>query len=66
MGRRTGGGSVSAVETIRKRLDLSMEKFSDALGYGSSSYGDMIRRGEVSITTALAAEALMRRQVPGV
>lgn len=59
------GGSIAATETIRKRLDLSMQQFSEALGYGASSYGDMVRRGEVSQTTALAAEALMRRQAPG-
>lgn len=59
------GGSVAAVETIRKRLDMSYQQFSEALGYGASSYGDMVRRGEVSQTTALAAEALMRRQAPG-
>lgn len=58
------GGSIAAVETIRKRLDLTLQQFSEALGYGASSYGDMLRRGEVSQTTMLAAEALMRRQAP--
>jgi hypothetical protein len=64
MARRTSGGSLAAVETIRKRLDLSQAEFSVALGYGESSYGEMVRRGEVSLTVALAAEALMRRQAP--
>ena len=35
------------------------------MGFGPSSYGDMVRRGEVSKTVNLAAEALMRRQAPG-
>lgn len=64
MTRRTTGGSLAAVETIRKRLDLSQAEFSVALGYSESSYNEMVRRGEVSVTVALAAEALMRRQAP--
>src|SRR5690242_18730759 len=65
MAKRRSSGSLAAVETIRKRLDLTLGEFSLALGYGESSYGDMMRREEVSQTTALAAEALMRRQAPG-
>lgn len=65
MSRRITGGSVAAVETIRKRLDMTLQQFSEVLGYGASSYGDMVRRGEISLTTALAAGALMRRQAPG-
>jgi hypothetical protein len=64
MSRKTTG-SLAAVETIRKRLDLSQAEFSEALGFGASSYGDMLRRGEITQTAALAAEALMRRQAPG-
>ena len=66
MARRTGGGNLAAVETEYGSGSLSpSEKFSEALGFGPSSYGDMVRRGEVSKTVNLAAEALMRRQAPG-
>ena len=63
---RKNGGSLPAVETIRKRLDMGQAAFSEALVFGASSYGDMLRKGEISMTVALAAEALMRRQAPGV
>ncbi len=58
-------GSISAVETIRKRLDRTMEQFSEDLGYGKSAYAQMVRDNKVTKTVALAAEALMRRQAPG-
>jgi len=38
-------GSIAAVETIRKRLDRTMEQFSEDLGYGKSTYGRNGARG---------------------
>ena len=55
----------AAVETIRKRLGLSMAEFSTAIGYAPSAYGDMVRLDKITETAALAAECLSRRQAPG-
>lgn len=57
---------VAGLETIRKRLGLSMADFSHALGYASgTSYSQAVRAGKITKTTALAAECLSRRQAPG-
>lgn len=53
---------IDAVETIRKRLGLTFQDFSQALGFEKSSYNKMTSEGHVTETVALAAEALMRRQ----
>jgi len=57
-------GSIAAVETIRKRLDRTMEQFSEDLGFGKSAYSQAVRDKRITQTVALAAEALMRRQAP--
>ncbi len=57
--------SKAAVETIRHRLDRSMTQFSEDLGFAPSAYADMVRTDQVTVTAALAAEALSRRQAPG-
>lgn len=57
---------ITATETIRKRLDLSIKDFSKALGYSSgTTYAAMLAKGTIPKVAALAAEALMRRQAPG-
>ena len=64
MARKPPEVPAAQLETIRNRLQLSQEAFSEALGFGASAYGEMRRRGTVTKTVALAAEALMRRQAP--
>lgn len=53
---------IDATETIRKRLQLTEAQFSEALGFADHSYHQMVASGRCLKTTALAAEALMRRQ----
>lgn len=65
MARKTAEVPIAPVETIRHRLQMNLTEFSEALGFGTSAYGDMVRRGTVTKTVHLAAEALMRRQAPG-
>ena len=55
---------IGPTETIRHRLDMSMEKFGEAIGFGSGSYAGMVKSGKITVTAALAAECLMRRQAP--
>jgi hypothetical protein len=53
---------VAPLETIRKRLGLSLEAMSEAIGYASGTYGGFVRDGHAPKTAALAVEALSRRQ----
>lgn len=53
---------IDATETIRKRLQMTEAEFSTALGFSDQSYHHMVVEGKLLKTTALAAEALMRRQ----
>jgi len=55
----------AAVESMRNRVEMSAEEFSEALGLGRSTYGEMKRENRVPLTVALAAETLVRRQAPG-
>lgn len=64
MPRKAAEVPIGPVETIRHRLDMSLAEFSEALGFGASTYGDYVRAGKVTKTVCLAAEALMRRQAP--
>lgn len=54
--------AIQATETIRNRLGLNHENFSEALGLHPSTYGGYVTKGDITKTAALAAEALMRRQ----
>lgn len=54
--------SVAPLEVIRNRLKLSKAEFSRLLGLSDSTYGQALTAGNIATTTALAAEALMRRQ----
>lgn len=54
--------SVTATETIRNRLEMSVLEFTEAIGYHGDSYNNWIKSGQIPIVASLAAECLMRRQ----
>lgn len=54
--------SIQATETIRHRLGMNNENFSEALGFHPSTYAGYVQKGFITKTGALAAEALARRQ----
>lgn len=53
---------VGPTETIRHRLGMNNENFSEALGFHPSTYAGYVQKNRITKTGALAAEALMRRQ----
>lgn len=53
---------IGPTETIRHRLQMNEAAFGIALGYSAGAYSELLRKGQLTKTTALAAEALMRRQ----
>lgn len=53
---------IAPTETIRNRLGLNKENFSEALGFHPSTYAGYLTKGQITKTGSLAAEALMRRQ----
>jgi len=54
--------AIGPTETIRHRLQMNNENFSEALGLHPSAYGGYLQKGFITKIGALAAEALMRRQ----
>ena len=53
---------IGATETLRHRLQMNNENFSEALGFHPSTYAGYLQKGFITKTAALAAEALIRRQ----
>ena len=53
---------IGPTETIRHRLGMTNEHFSDALGFHPSTYAGYVQKNRITKTGALAAEALVRRQ----
>lgn len=53
---------IGPTETLRTRLQLSKEHFGEAIGLNATTYSGYLRKGTITKTGALAAEALIRRQ----
>lgn len=53
---------IGTTESIRLRLGMNKEHFSEALGFHPSTYAGYLQKGMITKTGALAAEALLRRQ----
>ena len=53
---------IGPTETIRHRLNMNNENFSEALGFHPSTYAGYVAKNRITKTGALAAEALVRRQ----
>jgi hypothetical protein len=53
---------IAPTESIRRRLEMNHENFSEALGFHPSTYSGYLQKGTIVKTGALAAEALIRRQ----
>lgn len=54
--------AIQATETLRTRLQMNYENFSEAIGFHPSTYAGYVQKGFITKTAALAAEALIRRQ----
>lgn len=53
---------IQATETLRVRLEMNKENFSEAIGFHPTTYNGYLQKGYITKTAALAAEALIRRQ----
>lgn len=53
---------IGPTEAIRMQLGMNKENFSEALGFHPTSYNGELRKGSITKTGALAAQALMQQQ----
>lgn len=53
---------IAPTETLRMRLQMNLENFSEAIGFHPTTYSGYLQKGHITKTAALAAEALIRRQ----